>query len=109
MKKYILPTLHLILLLASLLSPLWIDWKVVLIGYILYILQKILLKGCVLSYAEFGKSGSGPKQHFTPYYLKKYFGIKAEDYIVMRYLDYVIAPVVPILAFVIQYVFNYQH
>lgn len=107
-KKIILPMLHAILLFASLLSFLWADWKIVVAGYVLYIIQKLVFKGCVLSFAEFGVSQKGPQAHFTPYYLKKFFGIKAEDYVVMRYLDYFIAPLVPIIAIIIQIVFNYQ-
>lgn len=106
MKTKLLPLLHLMLLLLSFSSPFWIDWKIVLIGFILYELQKILLKGCVLSFAEFGSKDGRPVQHFTPYYLKKIFGIKASDSLVMRNLDYVVAPLVPILAILLQLVFK---
>lgn len=106
--KTILPILHALLLFASLLSCFWADWKIVVLGYIFYILQKWIFKGCILSFAEFGSGDKGPRQHFTPYYLKKFFGFKAEDYLVMRYLDYLIAPLVPIIAAIIQIVFHYQ-
>ena len=106
--RKLLPIFHALLLFASLISPLWADWRIIVIGYVLYIAQKWVLKGCVLSFAEFGSAKGKPKMHFTPYYLKKYFGIKTEDYLVMRYLDYIVAPLVPIIATLIQLVFKYQ-
>lgn len=104
----ILPIMHAILLFGSLLSPIWADWKIVIIGYVLYIIQKWILKGCILSFSEFGVKDHKPRQHFTPYYLRKFFNIKADDYLVMRYLDYIIAPLVPIIAVIIQLVYNFQ-
>ncbi len=108
MRKIILPVFHAILLIGSLLSPLWADWKIVLIGYIIYILQKLIFKGCLLSFAEFGVVGKRPKAHFTPYYLKKFFNLNADNYLVMRYLDYLIAPLVPIISVIIQLIFHYR-
>lgn len=106
--KILLPILHAVLLFASLLSFLWADWKIVVIGYVLYIIQKWIFKGCVLSFVEFGTNGKKPREHFTPYYLKKFFSFNADDYLVMRYLDYVIAPLVPIIAIIIQVIFHFQ-
>lgn len=106
--KKILPSLHAILLFGSLASPFWADWKIVLIGFSLYILQKILLKGCILSFAQFGSKEGRPKDHFTPYYLKKFFGLSADDHKIVLYLDYVVAPIVPIFAIIIQVVFHYS-
>jgi hypothetical protein len=106
--KKVLAVGHLMLLLASLSSPFWADWKIVVIGFLLYELQKILFKGCLLSFAEFGSSDKKPREHFTPYYLKKYFQIKADDRVVMIYLDYVVAPLVPVLSIIIQVIFHYQ-
>jgi len=106
--KKILPILHAVLLLVSLLSPLWADWKIVVIGFAVYILQKVIFKGCLLSFAEFGRENGKPKMHFTPYYLKKFFGLKATERMVMRFLDYIVAPLVPIVAILIQIVFHYR-
>lgn len=106
--KKLLAILHAFLLAASIFSPLWIDWKIIVIGCVLYILQKWVFKGCILSFAQFGIKDGKPREHFTPYYLKKYFGIKTEDYLVMRYLDYLVAPLVPIIAVIIQVIFSYQ-
>lgn len=108
MLKKIIPIFHAVLLIASLLSPFWADWRIIAVGYILYIAQKWIFKGCILSFAEFGSSKGKPREHFTPYYLKKFFGIRAEEYLIMRYLDYLIAPLVPIFAIVIQLLFNYR-
>lgn len=108
MKKLVIPIFHLLLLIASLTSPFWIDWKIVSIGFVLYILQKMLFKGCLLSFAEFGNNKGKPKNHFTPYYLKKIFKINAKDHVVMRYLDYVVAPMVPIAAILLQAILHFN-
>ncbi len=98
MKKYLLPIIHLLIFLIAISSPFWIDWRVVLIGFVLYVLQMILLKGCVLSFWEFGRVGKKPKKRFITHYLSKIFpNLNIEK--VGFYLDYVLAPLVPLLAF----------
>jgi len=106
--KKVLPILHGVLLFGSLLSPLWADWKIIVVGYILYILQKLILKGCILSFAQFGSISGKPKYHFTPYYLKKFFHLKTDEYTIIKYFDYVIAPLVPIIAILIQAYLGYM-
>lgn len=111
MRKFInifIALIHVILILVALTSFLWLDWKIVLLGYVLYIVQKWIFKGCVLSFAQFGASEGKPKQHFTPYYLKKFFGFDTEEHVISRYLDYVVSPTVPLIAIIIQELFNFQ-
>jgi hypothetical protein len=100
--KKIIPIFHSIIFLTAVGSPFWIDWKIVLIGFILYKLQFILFKGCVLSFAEFGKANGKPKERFTPYYLSKVIGRKLDEEKVGKYLDSILAPLIPILAIVFQ-------
>ena len=106
MKSKVIAIIHTILFAFSLSSPFWIDWKIVVVGFILYMLQKLILKGCLLSFAQFGSRNGRPIEHFTPYYLKKIFGIKAEEHMIIKYLDYVVAPLVPVLAVLLQLVFK---
>ena len=44
-----LPIIHTIILLVAWLSPFWLNWKLILMFYILYTLQMILFKGCILT------------------------------------------------------------
>jgi len=106
--KKLLPFAHGVLLFASLLSPFWADWKIVLVGFILYEIQKLILNGCVLSFAQFGRENGKPKYHFTPYYLKKIFNLKASDRVITIYLDYLLAPLVPIVAIILQISFGFK-
>jgi hypothetical protein len=101
MKKYLLPILHLAIFLISITSFLWIDWKIVLAGFLIYELQLILFKGCLLSFWEFGRDGNKPKERFVVFYMKKLFPLidsKQADI----YLDYIIPLAVPILAIILQ-------
>ena len=103
-----LSILHLIILLAALTSPLWIDWKIIIVGYLIYILQKYLFKGCLLSFAEFGADQGRPKNHFTPYYLKRLFHLSSSEESISRKLDLILAPSIPIIAIIIQALFSYK-
>jgi hypothetical protein len=106
--KKLIQLIHLIILLSALSSPFWIDWKIILAGYLIYILQKYIFKGCLLSFAEFGSDQGKPKNHFTPYYLKKIFHLNASEELISRKLDLILAPSIPIIAIIIQALFSYK-
>ncbi len=104
--KKIIPILHSLVFLAAVSSPFWIDWKIILIGFVLYKLQFVLFKGCILSFAEFGTANGKPKERFTPYYLSKITGRKLDGEKVGKYLDNILAPLIPILAIIFQLLFG---
>ncbi|MCX6809307.1 MAG: hypothetical protein NTZ65_00950 [Candidatus Berkelbacteria bacterium] len=109
MKNKTIAVFHMIVLLAAVLSPVWIDWQIIVVGYIIYILQIIIFKGCVLTFAQFGSENGRPHRRFTAYYIIKTFGIKSitEEQLGIK-LDRYLAPAVPIVAIIIQTVFSYQ-
>ena len=47
--------IHLILILLVYVSPFLFSWKLILIGVLYIYFQEIFLKGCFLTYAQFGK------------------------------------------------------
>ena len=106
-KKAIIALTHLLVLIIALGSPFWIDWKTVLVGFALYQLQKIIFRGCLLSFAQFQARDNKPIHRFTPYYLKKIFKLQISEEKISFYLELILAPAVPIVAIIIQAIFNY--
>ena len=47
--------IHLIIILIAYLSPFLFKWQIVIIGAILLYAQEILIDGCILTHARFGK------------------------------------------------------
>jgi len=78
-------------------SPWFLPWQIILIVFILYRIQLLVLKNCILSLYQFGDQ----KETFWYYYLEKIF-----PRINKRYLDIVTDDIMPvlvvILAFIIQ-------
>ena len=107
MKQYLLPITHLIIFLFSISSPLWIDWKIVVVGFILYELQMIIFNGCVLSFWEFGSDGKQPNKRFITHYLAKIIP-NLNQARAGFCLDFIFAPAVPIAAIAIQLIFNFS-
>lgn len=109
MKNKFIAVLHMIIFLAAVSSPFWIDWQIVVVGFGVYILQIIILKGCALTFAQFGSENGRPRRRFTAYYIVKTFGIKSiTEEQLGRALDRYLAPAVPIVAIIIQVIFHYQ-
>lgn len=52
MKNFI-KILHFIIIVLAYSTPLWLDWRIIFIGVILYWLQILIFKACVLSIAEY--------------------------------------------------------
>jgi hypothetical protein len=46
---------HLILIVTAYLSPILFRWEIIGIGVLYLLIQQIILKGCVLTIAQFGK------------------------------------------------------
>jgi hypothetical protein len=105
MKKYIVPIIHLIIFLIAITSPFWIDWRIVLVGAVLYELQLFIFKGCVLSFWQFGSKDGKPKERFIIFYLKHIFPrLKTSRLNLM--LDLIIPIAVPIFAILMQVLLN---
>ena len=72
-KEPLLAFLHLGLILCAYFSPVWLNWRLILIGILLYYAQNIILGGCILTKVQFGSNEEG----FYYHYLKK-LGIRLD-------------------------------
>ena len=66
-KKNLLHFVHLVIILLCWASPFFLPWKFILFGIVLYYLQNIFLKGCIVSYLQFGDH----EETMYSYYLTK--------------------------------------
>ena len=62
--------IHLTLLILAYLSPLFVDWKIIVSGVVLLQIQYWLINGCYLTHLEMGKDRN---QVFVWYYLQKLY------------------------------------
>jgi len=53
-KDSLIHILHLFIILFCWLSPFFLPWKLILAGILVYYLQNIFFKGCIISYLQFG-------------------------------------------------------
>lgn len=76
---------HLLLITLAWLSPLWVDWKLILFGVCLLSLQYVIVGGCLLTFIETGKD---TYQTFYYHHLVKFFPTLNKRYVfyVVRYL-----------------------
>jgi len=56
MKKKLIIVLHLLFIIVAYTSPFWLDWRLVIIGAVLYWVQLMVFKACILSIAEYGNT-----------------------------------------------------
>jgi hypothetical protein len=96
-KKPLLAFLHLGLILCAYFSPVWLDWRLILIGILLYSAQNIILGGCILTRAQFGSNEEG----FYYHYLKK-LGIRLNKRQTNLLVDYIIPVIIFSTAIVYQ-------
>jgi len=96
-KKYFLPILHLLIILAIISSPFWLNWKLIIIGYGLLQLQDIIFKACLLSISQFENSNEG----FIYHYLHK-MGFKLSMRQINFILNYILAPIIILTALIYQ-------
>lgn len=97
---------HAVIMLLAYTSPLWLDWKLMIVGVILYYIQLLIFGGCLLTKAQFGRFDAT----FTGYYLNMLlatFGIKAKDRKIKLFLD-TLAPIFIIIAIISQVIFNFK-
>lgn len=85
--------IHILLLIPAYLSPLFIEWRLIVLGVVILQIQYWLIDGCVLTHLEMGKEKN---ETFIWYYLRKiYPNLNA------KYTKFVIRFVVPIVLIVI--------
>lgn len=94
--------LHLVINIIFLASFILFSWWIILVGVILLELQFIILKGCILSKAEFGKD-----EACVPYYFKKWGFIKDKDKTKI-FIRYILPFIILGLAILSQLMFNHQ-
>lgn len=87
---------HLVLILAWLASPFFMDWKYVGLAGILYYLQFPILGGCVLTKLQF----KGERNEFLAYYSKK-LGLPMGSQF-FRFAGYIVPPALFIAAVIEQ-------
>ena len=94
---------HLLFVILSYFSFLWLDWKVVVAGAVVLRIYHALRGGCDLTFIEFDKNSDVT---FVGYYLKKIFPsieLKTSKFVVRNIVPIVVAG----MAFIIQYIFGY--
>lgn len=90
--------LHLALIIIAWSSPLWLSWKLILVGVIALHVQWLLLDGCYLTQLETGKDGEGTFYH---HYLSKLYP-RLSKRGVMVAVRYVLPILILGIAFIIQ-------
>jgi hypothetical protein len=72
MKKELLVTIHTLLIILVWTSPFWLDWKLILGGIFLLIIQNIIFRGCILTNLQFSKKiNKKVDDTMYSYYLEK--------------------------------------
>lgn len=96
--------LHLIFIVAAITSPLWLDWKMVLVGFVLLNIQWLVIGGCFLSFLE---TGWGKDNSFWHHYLSRIWP-RLDKRMVKTITQFVLPPAVIIVAYLIQAKFSWQ-
>ncbi len=96
--------IHILALIVAYLSPLLIDWRLVIVGALILQVQYWLISGCYLTHLQFGKDKN---EVFLWYYLHKAFpALKPES---TKFFVRIVAPAVLIaIGFVIQGLFHFK-
>jgi hypothetical protein len=97
LKAWLLPIIHIGVIILVFGSPWLIPWPYVLLIMIAYQIQLIIFKGCVLSQWQFNNRDEG----FYYHYLSQIFP-KIKKRIIDIVLDYIVPVVIVGLAYVIQ-------
>lgn len=82
-RYYFFLYLHIIILAAWYTSPLYLDWRLVILTVAVYYLQLYVAKGCLLTRGQFGKENEG----FYYHYLRK-FGFHPDKQLLSFVLDF---------------------
>lgn len=91
---------HLLLLIPAYLSPLFVGWKLIIIGVVILQIQYWLVNGCILTHIEMGKDKN---ETFIWYYLKKIFPMLNP-----KTTKFVIRVIVPIFLVVVALILQTQ-
>ncbi|AKM82633.1 TPA: hypothetical protein DD449_01155 [Candidatus Berkelbacteria bacterium] len=105
-KQKLAGVLHGIIVLFAYTSFLWLDWKLIVIGVLLYYIQLKIFDGCILTYAQFGKWNYSFTAHYAGKILRK-FNVDIEDKKIKRFID-ILAPIFLVLAIVLQVILKYR-
>jgi len=98
-KRNLIGILHLILILLVFSSPAWLNWKLILLLWILNLFQIWIFGGCLLSQYQFKRKNQG----FYRYYIDKFFPKnRIKEKYLNFFLDYLIPIILVIIAFIIQ-------
>jgi len=89
--------IHLILIALVVSSPVWLDWRLILLGIIIYYIQIIVFGGCLLSQWQF----KNKEERFWGYYIKK-LGFTVDKKKLDIFLDYVLPGLILGIAIVVQ-------
>jgi hypothetical protein len=100
-KRYLIPIFHLLLIIAAWTSPFWLNWKIIILLYGLYLLQNIILGRCIISIAQFENN----KESFYSHYLHK-AGISWTTKKINFTADYIIPPLLILIALIYQKVIS---
>lgn len=89
---YFVSLIHLFIIVAAYVSPFLLNWKIVLIGVLIYVPFSAFMKYCPLTRLQFGST----KHSFNWYYLNK-VGINISE----KKLDIYLRYIVPLAVFLI--------
>lgn len=93
--------LHALVIVLAYSSPLWLGWRLLLVGVLLYYLQLLIFGWCILSLRQF----HGQKRTFHEWYLSK-LGFTVNTQKLRFVLNYVIPPLLVLAAMALQLVLN---
>jgi hypothetical protein len=93
--------LHLFIIILAWSSPLWLDWKLIIAGILIYYIQLLIFGNCILTKLEFASKIR--EMTFYSYLLEK-VGFKFNRAIIIILADYVFPYVILGLSLMIQIV-----
>lgn len=102
MKINILALTHVLLILLFIISPIFINYKIIIFIYLLYLIQINVLGACVLSKRQF-KNEDVKENKFWRFYINKYF---PKNKITEKILDIILDYVLPISVIFIAFIFQ---
>ena len=96
--------LHLLLIILVYFSPFLFNWKLLVLGVLLYYLQRIIFNGCILTKKQFGKMEY--MTFYYPYLVKLGFRVNK------KFIYYLMRGVMPViilsLGLIIQLIFKFK-
>ena len=96
--------LHILALVPAYLSPIIVDWKIIVIGAVILQIQYWVIGGCFLTHLQMGKSKN---ETFIWYYLRKIYPSLNPG--TTKFVIRVVVPIIlVVIAFIIQTKFNVE-